>query len=114
MIRTGYLRKAGHGKRSSRPGTRKVRFIGFTGHKSPDIHTRMLTTAASRNFRFDAVQMPLNVMDHHFASFEKTVLPTLVQDSIGVLGMKPMGDHLILESGTVSPIKCFHYALNLR
>src|SRR5713101_168685 len=91
----------------------KIRFIGFTGHKSPDIHLKMLNTAASHQFRFDAVQMPLNVMDAHYDSFEKKVLPLLVKNDIGVLGMKPMGDHIILESKTVTPIECLHYAMNL-
>src|SRR5712664_4504096 len=68
----------------------KIRYIGFTGHKSPDIHLKMLHTAASHQFRFDAVQMPLNVMDAHYDSFEKKVLPLLVKNDIGVLGMKPM------------------------
>ena len=90
-----------------------VRYIGFTGHKSPEIHNHMLDTAARHHFRFDTVQMPLNVMDHHFASFEKKVLPSLVRDGIGVLGMKPMGDHGILESGTVTAVECLHYAMHL-
>jgi aryl-alcohol dehydrogenase-like predicted oxidoreductase len=91
----------------------KIRFIGFTGHKSPDIHLKMLTTAAKHGFTFDAVQMPLNVMDAHFNSFEKKVLPVLVKNGIGVLGMKPMGDHFILESKTATPVECLHYAMNL-
>jgi uncharacterized protein len=91
----------------------KVRFIGFTGHKSPDIHLKMLATASKHGFKFDAVQMPLNVMDAHFNSFEKKVLPVLTENGIGVLGMKPMGDHFILESKTVTAIECLHYAMNL-
>jgi predicted aldo/keto reductase-like oxidoreductase len=91
----------------------KVRFVGFTGHKSPDIHLKMLATAAHHGFAFDAVQMPLNVMDAHFTSFEKKVLPALTKDGIGVLGMKPMGDHLILDSKTATPIECLHYAMSL-
>ena len=91
----------------------KIRFIGFTGHKSPDIHLKMLDTAASHQFLFDTVQMPLNVMDAHYDSFEKKVLPLLVKNDIGVLGMKPMGDHIILESKTVTPVECLHYAMNL-
>jgi predicted aldo/keto reductase-like oxidoreductase len=91
----------------------KIRYIGFTGHKSPDIHLKMLETAARHQFRFDTVQMPLNVMDAHYDSFEKRVLPLLVKDDIGVLGMKPMGDHIILESKTATPIECLHYAMNL-
>jgi len=91
----------------------KIRFIGFTGHKSPDIHLKMLATASKHGFAFDAVQMPLNVMDAHFNSFEKKVLPVLLKNDIGVLGMKPMGDHIILESKTATPVECLHYAMNL-
>jgi aryl-alcohol dehydrogenase-like predicted oxidoreductase len=91
----------------------KVRYIGFTGHKSPDIHLKTLATAASHRFHFDTVQMPLNVMDAHYQSFEKKVLPLLVKQEIGVLGMKPMGDAVILESKTATPIECLHYAMNL-
>jgi aryl-alcohol dehydrogenase-like predicted oxidoreductase len=91
----------------------KVRFIGFTGHKDPLVHRRMLEVAAANRFRFDTVQMPLNVMDAHFRSFEREVLPLLQRDGIGVLGMKSMGDGIILESKAVTPIECLHYALNL-
>jgi uncharacterized protein len=91
----------------------KVRYIGFTGHKSPDIHLKMLATASAHNFKFDTVQLPLNVMDHHFNSFEARVLPVLVQQNIGVLGMKPMGDPFILQSKTVSPVECLQYSMNL-
>jgi hypothetical protein len=73
----------------------------------------MLEVAFANGFRFDAVQMPLNVMDAHFNSFEKRVLPVLLQHNIGVLGMKSMGDHFILTSNTVSASECLHYALNL-
>src|SRR5258707_6810135 len=93
--------------------TGKIRFIGFTGHKSPDIHLKMLATASKHSFTFDAVQMPLNVMEAHFNSFEKKVLPVLTKGGIGVLGMKPMGDPFILRSKTVTPIECLHYAMNL-
>ncbi len=91
----------------------KLRYIGFTGHKSPDIHLKMLETAFAHGFTFDTVQMPLNVMDAHFDSFEKKVLPVLVKHRIGVLGMKSMGDKLILNSKTVTPVECLHYAMNL-
>lgn len=91
----------------------KVKFIGFTGHKSPSIHLKMLETAKNNRFKFDAVQMPLNLMDAHFDSFEKKVLPVLVEEGVGVLGMKPIGDKQILESGTATPVECLHYALNL-
>ena len=91
----------------------KVRYIGFTGHKNPDIHLHMLDVAARHNFQFDTVQMPLNVMDTHFESFEKKVLPRLVKEGVGVLGMKSMGDPFILKSKTVTPVECLHYAMSL-
>jgi aryl-alcohol dehydrogenase-like predicted oxidoreductase len=91
----------------------KVRYIGFTGHKSPEIHLKTLATAASHRFHFDTVQMPLNVMDAHYQSFEKRVLPVLLKREIGVLGMKPMGDAVILESKTATAIECLHYAMSL-
>ena len=91
----------------------KVRYIGFTGHKSPDIHLKMLETARAHQFHFDSVQMPLNVMDAHFDSFQKKVLPVLMKEEIGVLGMKPMGDKIILTSKAVEPIECLHYSMNL-
>jgi predicted aldo/keto reductase-like oxidoreductase len=91
----------------------KVHFIGFTGHKSPAIHLKMIETAFQHQFFFDAVQMPLNIMDAHFSSFQKIVLPVLQKNDIGVLGMKPFGDRFILESQTVSPVECLHYAMNL-
>jgi predicted aldo/keto reductase-like oxidoreductase len=93
--------------------TGKVRFIGFTGHKDPLLHLRMLEIAGQHNFHFDAVQMPLNVMDAHFRSFEHQILPLLVKEGIGVLGMKSMGGGLILRSDTVKPIECLYYALSL-
>jgi predicted aldo/keto reductase-like oxidoreductase len=91
----------------------KIRYIGFTGHKSPDIHLKMLETADAHHFHFDSVQMPLNVMDAHFNSFGKKVLPVLVKKEIGVLGMKPMGSGMILQSNVVKPVECLHYAMNL-
>lgn len=91
----------------------KIRYSGFTGHKDPQIHLYMLKVAAEHGFRFDTVQMPLNVMDAHFRSFGQMVLPELVKQKIGVLGMKSMGDGVILKSKTVSPTECLHYALSL-
>ena len=91
----------------------KARFLGFTGHKSPAIHLKMLEAAQLHGFRFDAVQLPLNVMDAHFDSFEKRVLPLLVREQIGVLGMKPMGAPFILQSKTVTAPECLRYALSL-
>ena len=91
----------------------KLRYIGFTGHKDPRIHLYMLEVAAKHAFKFDTVQMPLNVMDAHYRSFEKEVLPELVKQNIGVLGMKSMANGILLRSNTVTPLECLHYALNL-
>lgn len=91
----------------------KIRYIGFTGHKDPHVHLYMLDKAKEHEFHFDTVQMPLNVMDWHFRSFEKNVLPRLVAEGIGVLGMKSMGSGPILKSGAVTPVECLQYALSL-
>ncbi|HEY2933624.1 MAG TPA: aldo/keto reductase [Acidobacteriota bacterium] len=91
----------------------KLRYIGFTGHKDPRIHLHTLEVAKENKFTFDAVQMPLSVMDAHYRSFEKLVLPELVKQKIGVLGMKSMANGLILKSKTVTAVECLQYALNL-
>ncbi len=91
----------------------KIRYIGFTGHKDPFVHLRTLELARAHQFHFDAVQMPLNVMDAHFRSFGQKVLPELVKEGIGVLGMKPLASGAILQTKTISAIECLHYALNL-
>jgi aryl-alcohol dehydrogenase-like predicted oxidoreductase len=91
----------------------KVRYIGFTGHRDPKIHLKML----SHDFPFDTVQMPLNVLDAHFKSFEHEVLPKLVERSIGVIAMKPLGGGrevgAVMETQTVTAIEALHYAMNL-
>lgn len=96
----------------------KVRFVGFTGHKSPDVHLRMLETG----FPFDAVQMPLNVFDATFHSFEQRVLPELNRRNIAALGMKPFtgkGQPLksglagLAGSGVVTPDEALRYAMSL-
>ncbi len=91
----------------------KIRFIGFSGHKNPDIHLKMLQAAKENGFLFDTVQMPLNVMDAHFESFEKKVLPVLQKNNIGVLGMKPIGNNIILKSNIVTAVECLEYAMSL-
>jgi aryl-alcohol dehydrogenase-like predicted oxidoreductase len=91
----------------------KIRYIGFTGHKDPIVHLRMLDVAAQYKFHFDSCQMPLNVMDAHFRSFTHQVVPRLVKEGIAVLAMKSMGDGNVLKSGVVTPIECLHYALSL-
>jgi len=91
----------------------KLRYIGFTGHKDPRVHLYMLEVAEQNGFKFDAVQMPLNLMDAHYRSFAGDVVPELVKQDIGVLGMKSMANGILLKSNTVTPIECLHYALNL-
>jgi predicted aldo/keto reductase-like oxidoreductase len=91
----------------------KLRYIGFTGHKDPHIHLHMLEVARENGFTFDTAQMPLNVMDAHYRSFAKLVVPELVKQEIGVLGMKPLANGIILKSKTVTATECLHYALNL-
>ncbi len=87
----------------------KVRYVGFTGHKDPDIHLKML----SKDFDFDTVQMPLNPFDFHYRSFERNVLPLLSKRQIGIIAMKTMGFGHILLTRAVSPEECIHYVLNL-
>ncbi len=90
----------------------KIRYIGFTGHKDPAVHLRMLATAQKHSFHFDTVQMPINVMDAHFRSFTKEVMPVAIQQGIGVLAMKTFGDHYILDSKTVDPVEALQYGLS--
>ena len=90
----------------------KIRYIGFTGHKDPHIHLRMLEVAEENNFHFDTAQMPINVMDAHFRSFTQHVVPEMVRRGVGVLAMKTMGDGFILRSKTVTAIECLHFALH--
>ena len=91
----------------------KLRYIGFTGHKDPMVHLRMLEVATERGVHFDAVQMPLNLMDAHYRSFAKLVLPELTRLNIGVLAMKTMANGHILKSATVTAMECLQYALHL-
>ena len=90
----------------------KIRYIGFTGHKDPAVHLRMLEVADKNKFHFDAVQMPVNVMDAHFRSFTHGVIPVANKKGIGVLAMKTFGDGYILRSGTVQPMEALHYGLS--
>ncbi len=91
----------------------KIRYIGFTGHKNPDYHLHMIDVAAKHDFTFDTVQMPLNVMDAHYESFEKKVIPVALKLDMGILAMKTFGDHHILDTKTVDPIDMLHYGMNL-
>jgi uncharacterized protein len=88
----------------------KVRFVGFTGHKSPNIHLEML----SHDFAFDTVQMPLNCLDGTFRSFEQSVLPEANRRGIGVLGMKSMGGSgELISNGVATPEEALRYAMSL-
>jgi len=91
----------------------KLRFIGFTGHKDPDIHRHMLDVARAHRFHFDTVQMPVNVLDAHYRSFEREVIPVALKDGVAVLGMKPLGAGLILESGAASAEECLRYTMSV-
>jgi aryl-alcohol dehydrogenase-like predicted oxidoreductase len=87
----------------------KIRYIGFTGHKDPDIHLKML----GMPFDWDTVQMPLNCVDTHHRSFEAKVLPVLVERNIGVLGMKPLAAGEAVRRGIATAEECLHYAMSL-
>src|SRR5271170_7320144 len=89
----------------------KIRYIGFTGHKDPAVHLRMLATAQKHGFHFDTVQMPINVMDAHFRSFTSQVMPVALKQGIGVLAMKTFGDPYILKSKTIEPVEALHYSM---
>jgi aryl-alcohol dehydrogenase-like predicted oxidoreductase len=88
----------------------KVRFVGFTGHKDPEIHLAMLNTG----FPFDAVQMPLNPFDANFFSFEQQVLPVLTQRGIAPLAMKPIGGHgEPIQMGVFTADELLRYSMSL-
>ncbi len=87
----------------------KVRFIGFTGHKNPAYLKDML----DRDYEWDAVQMPLNVMDAHFKSFQKNILPILLERNIGVIAMKSLACGFIQRANVVQPAEAINYVLNL-
>jgi aryl-alcohol dehydrogenase-like predicted oxidoreductase len=90
----------------------KIRYIGFTGHKDPAIHLRMLSMAKEKGFHFDAVLFPSNVMDYSFRSFVHEVMPVALREGIAVQTMKPMGGKFILDSHTVTAAECLQYALS--
>ncbi len=88
----------------------KVRFVGFTGHKDPEIHLKML----AHNFPFDTVQMPLNCCDATFRSFETQVLPEANRRGIAALGMKSLGGSgELVTHGAVTPGQGLSYAMSL-
>jgi predicted aldo/keto reductase-like oxidoreductase len=88
----------------------KVRFVGFTGHKDPSVHLKMLATG----FPFDSVQMPLNPFDSQFHSFEQHVLPELNRRGIAALGMKPICGHgEPVQKGVLTGEEALRYAMSL-
>lgn len=88
----------------------KVRFIGFTGHKSPHLHRQLLTS----EIPWDTVQMPINVFDAHFSSFQHEIMPMCLEQGIGVLGMKSnAGGHLQRSEAGITPEEALRYALGL-
>ncbi len=91
----------------------KVRFIGFTGHKSPDIHLHMIATADKNHFRFDSVQMPVNALDEHFNSFGQRVIPEARKRGMAIIGMKPLSNGAILKTNTVTAPEALHYAMSV-
>jgi uncharacterized protein len=90
----------------------KIRYIGFTGHKDPAVHLRMLEVAQKHGFQFDTIMFPNNVMDAHFRSFGQEVPPVAQKQNLGILCMKPLGSGIIMKSGTVSAVDCLHFVLN--
>jgi len=91
----------------------KVRFLGFTGHKNPAYHVHMFAVAAMHGFVFDTVQMPLNIMDAHFQSFERTVIPVAQQTDTAILAMKTFGNGQILDARVAGPLQMLYYSMNL-
>ena len=91
----------------------KIRFIGFTGHKSPSMHLNMIETAAKHGFHFDTVQMPVNALDHHFDSFGQKVIPVAQKHDIAVLGMKPLSNAAILKTNAITAPEALRYAMSV-
>jgi predicted aldo/keto reductase-like oxidoreductase len=87
----------------------KVRFIGFTGHKDPHIHLAM----AAKPFEWDTSQMPINVMDAHYRSFQKQVVPVFLKRNMGIIGMKGLGGGRILGVEGLTAEECLRYCLSL-
>src|ERR1700689_4941373 len=91
----------------------KIRFIGFTGHKSPEIHLHMIETADKNGFTFDTVQMPVNALDEHYDSFGQKVIPVAQKHGMAVLGMKPLANGAIPKTNTVTAVEALHYAMSV-
>jgi predicted aldo/keto reductase-like oxidoreductase len=91
----------------------KLRFIGFTGHKSPSMHLNMIGAADKHGFTFDTVQMPINALDEHYDSFGQQVIPVAQKHGMAILGMKPLSNAAILKSGNVTAEEALHYAMSV-
>jgi predicted aldo/keto reductase-like oxidoreductase len=91
----------------------KIRFIGFTGHKSPEIHLHMIEIADQHGFTFDTVQMPVNALDEHYDSFGQKVIPVAQKHGMAVLGMKPLANGAILKTKTITAVEGLHYAMSV-
>ena len=109
--RNAISRAAASSRRSSaRRPKGKVRYVGFTGHKDPEIHLRML----SFDFPFDACQLPLNGFDAHFRSFQTRVLPELARRRIAAIGMKSLGgDGRVIKKRVARVEDALRYAMSL-
>ncbi|MBW4024356.1 MAG: aldo/keto reductase [Proteobacteria bacterium] len=90
----------------------KLKYIGFTGHKSPKIHRKMFEVAEKHNFHFDTVQMPVNIMDAHFESFQNMIFPIAQQQKTAVLAMKTFGDTFIYQAHVAPPVELLHYGMS--
>jgi uncharacterized protein len=91
----------------------KIRFIGFTGHKSPEMHLNMIAIADKHGFTFDTVQMPVNALDEHYDSFGQMVIPVAQKHGMAILGMKSFSNGFILKTNTVTPVEALHYAMSV-
>jgi uncharacterized protein len=91
----------------------KIRFIGFTGHKSPEIHLHMIETADKHGFTFDTVQMPVNALDQHYDSFQQKVIPVAQKHGMAVIGMKPLANGAIPKTKTITAVEGLHYAMSV-
>ena len=113
LLRAGVFDKGGMKAALEAQKQGKVRFIGFTGHKDPRIHLKML----SKPHDWDTAQMPINVCDAFFRSFQKEVVPVCLRKNVGVIGMKGLAGgatqgRLIAEMGLTAD-ECYRYCLSL-
>src|SRR5215204_6527441 len=90
----------------------KLRYVGFTGHKDPQIHLHFLEVAEAYGQQLDTAQLPVNVMDAHYRSFSKLVVPQLNKRKMGILAMKTLANGIILKSKTATAVECLHYAMS--